>query len=187
MVGIVNVKDFLCLIGSSHDGLKSLEVKRFMREAMVVYQNVTCKSVFEHMTKKKAHMAIVVDEYGGTAGIITLEDLLEEIVGSIQDEYDEEEADFLKTENCEYIVSGGAVPDDVFMQLSKDTEQEIELPDEHNYETMSGFFMHLLGRIPAEGENAEIKYKDLKIKALEIKDKWVSKMCITLQEKKDAE
>ena len=123
------------------------------------------------MTHKKSQMMIIADEYGGTSGIVTMEDLLEEIVGNIQDEYDEdEEAEVSEIESGVFKIDGSADPDDVFPML------KIELPEGHNYDTMSAFVVDRLGRIPEPDENAEIKYKNVLFRVLLVEDNWISKL-----------
>ena len=90
IIGVLNAKDLLGLIG--RQDISGYGVRYFMREALFVPETAKCDDVLSEMSRQKAQMAIVVDEYGGTAGVVCMEDILEEIVGNIQDEYDEEEA-----------------------------------------------------------------------------------------------
>ena len=141
-----------------------------MREAMYIPETNKCSDVFETMTLKKTQMAVVVDEYGGTAGIITIEDLLEEIVGNIQDEYDEEEQEFEKIDDNIYTVLGSADPEDIFPKLG------LEIPDDFNYDTMSAFIVNLLGRIPSEDEMPSVIYENIEFTVLLVEDNWISKI-----------
>lgn len=168
IIGVIYVKDLLCLIGCEHS--EDFSIPDFMREAMYIPETNKCSDVFETMTLKKTQMAVVVDEYGGTAGIITIEDLLEEIVGNIQDEYDEEEQEFEKIDDNIYTVLGSADPEDIFPKLG------LEIPDDFNYDTMSAFIVNLLGRIPSEDEMPSVIYENVEFTVLLVEDNWISKI-----------
>ena len=168
IIGMINVKDLLCLVGCEHS--EDFTVKQFMRKAMYIPSTCKCADAFENMTKEKAQLAIVVDEYGGTAGIISMEDLLEEIVGNIQDEYDDEKADIVKISDDTYTISGDTNPDDVEEALG------IEFPEGHNYDTMSAFVVDILGRIPDEDEAPAVRYGDFEFTVLLAEDNWISKI-----------
>lgn len=168
IIGIIYVKDLLCLIGCEHS--EDFSIPDFMREAMYIPETNKCSDVFETMTLKKTQMAVVVDEYGGTAGIITIEDLLEEIVGNIQDEYDEDEQEFEKIADNIYTILGSADPEDIFPQL------RLEIPDDFNYDTMSAFIVNLLGRIPSDDEMPSVVYQNIEFTVLLVEDNWISKI-----------
>lgn len=138
LIGVVYVKDLLCLIVDSSE--KDMPVRHFMREAFYVPETNTCAEVFDSLTQSKNHIAVVLDEYGGTAGIVTMEDLIEEIVGNIQDEYDNEESDFTKIDENTYLLSGSASPYDILPQLG------IKELTETEYATMSALYIDILGR-----------------------------------------
>ena len=158
----------LCLIG--YEKIEGIDIAQFIRKVMYIPETSKCNDVFEKMTLKKAQIAIVVDEYGGTAGIVTMEDLLEEIVGNIQDEYDDEEAEFFEISEGVYVIDGSADPEDILPQL------KVVLPDDHSYDTMSALFVDVLGRIPNKDETSSIEYKGLELTALVTEDNWVTKI-----------
>ncbi len=168
IIGIVCVKDLLRLIGCEHS--RNFLIKDFIRDVMYIPETSRCADVFETMTVKKAQMVVVVDEYGGTAGIVTMEDLLEEIVGNIQDEYDEEVNEIDKISENTYTIQGSADPEDILPQLN------IKLPDDHHYDTMSAFIVDLLGRIPEDDEMPSIKFENVEFTVLLAKDNWISKI-----------
>lgn len=168
IIGIINVKDLLCLVGCEHS--EDFTVRQFMRKVMYIPETCKCADAFENMTKSKAQVSVVVDEYGGTAGFVSMEDLLEEIVGNIQDEYDDEKAEIVKISEGTYTISGDTNPDDVEETLG------IEFPKDHNYDTMSAFVVDLLGRIPDEDETAAVKYGDFEFTVLLTEDNWISKI-----------
>ena len=141
ILGIVHVKD---LLSTDKPGLKAREVAQkpyFVPETKKVHE------LLQELRDQKTHMAIVLDEYGGTAGIVTIEDIVEEIVGEIEDEYDEEAAEPLRTIDPHTIECTGRLPiDDLNDAL------DIQLPEDESYDTVSGFVSAQLGRIPAKGE-----------------------------------
>ena len=168
IIGVLYIKDLLCLIG--YEKIEGIDIAQFIRKVMYIPETSKCNDVFEKMTLKKAQIAIVVDEYGGTAGIVTMEDLLEEIVGNIQDEYDDEEAEFFEISEGVYVIDGSADPEDILPQL------KVVLPDDHSYDTMSALFVDVLGRIPNKDETSSIEYKGLELTALVMEDNWVTKI-----------
>lgn len=168
IVGIICVKDLLCLVGC--DNTEKFNVSHFMRKVMYIPEYCKCSEVFESMSIKKMQMAIVVDEYGGTAGLVSLEDLLEEIVGNIQDEYDDEEKDIEEISEGVFTIDGSTDPEDVCSML------KISLPEEHNYDTMSAFIVDLIGHIPTENELATVEYQGVTFTVLIVEDNWISKI-----------
>ena len=168
IVGILMAKDLLCLAGQ--DNLEHYHIRHFMREVVFVPETAKCKHVLQEMALKKSQLAVVVDEYGGTAGIVSMEDILEEIVGNIQDEYDEEEIKMRKVSDAVYIIKGTADPDDILPQLG------VTLPEGREFDTMSGFVVELLGRIPEAEETPSVQYESVLFTVLLIEDNWVSKI-----------
>lgn len=175
IVGILNVKDLLCLVGCENP--EDFNIRQFMRKPEFVPENARCDDVLEKMTRQKTQMMIISDEYGGTLGIVTMEDLLEEIVGNIQDEYDNDEADISEIDKGIFIINGSADPEDIFPKLG------IDVPIDNNYDTMSAFFVDRFGRVPNIDEKAEIKYADVLFKVLLVEDNWVSKLKAVISEK----
>ena len=121
-------------------------------------------SQFKNLQKNKMQMAIVVDEYGGTAGIVTMEDLLEEIVGNIFDEYDDFENDYTKIDDNTFLINGSVSINDLKKIL------KIDLP-EGDYETLSGYLINLLGRLPKDNETPIIETKQVNYKIEKSEDK----------------
>ena len=117
-------------------------------------------------------MAIVIDEYGGTAGLITMEDIIEELMGNILDEYDDEEIDYKKIDESTFLVSGSATLYDIKKIF------DVEIP-EGDYETLSGYLLEKLGRIPDENEHPVIEDDELTYKIEEYEDKRIKyvKVC----------
>ena len=179
ILGVVLVKDLLPFVGKAEDG----KVSELMREALFVPDSAKCRDVFQQMRREKTQLAIVSDEYGGTAGMVTMEDLLEEIVGNIQDEYDNEEAEITEISQGVFSIAGSADPEDILPRLGVKFE-----PDDA-YDTMSAFVVHLLGRIPEEGERSSAEQDGVRYTLLSYEDNWISRIQAELipQKEKPAE
>lgn len=162
--GIIYVKDILKNINK-----KSFKIKDVMKDAYFVPQNKMIDELFSEMQKNKIQMAIVLDEYGGTAGLITMEDILEELVGDIYDEYDEVEEEFKKIDENTFILSGSMTIYDVNKLL------DAKIP-EGDYDTLSGFLQEELGRIPEDEEYPVIETKEITYKIEEYEDKRIIKV-----------
>lgn len=162
--GILYVKDVLKNINK-----KSFKVKNVVKDAYFISQNRLINEVFKELQKNKKQIAIIVDEYGGTAGLITMEDILEELVGDIYDEYDEEERDFEKIDENTYILSGSMTIYDVNKLLNA------EIP-EGDYDTISGYLQDKLGRIPEDKEKPVIDTEKVTYKIEEYEDKRILKV-----------
>lgn len=172
IVGIIYVKDLLCLVG--HEDTSGFNIDEFIRDVIYTPQSNSCAEVFRQMTATKTQMAVVIDEYGGTAGIVTMEDLLESIVGSIQDEYDDEIEEFSKVSDGVYVISGSAGMDEAFSLLNIPLPDEGD--DEGDFETISGFLISLLGNIPKEGECPQAEYGGVRFTVLLSDDKKIVKI-----------
>jgi len=171
ILGIVIVKDLLCLVGSKN--LDNFNLKDFIREGVFIPEKCSCSDTFKFLTGMKSGMAIVVDEYGGTAGIVTLEDIVESVMGNIQDEYDDEDALIKKLRNDKYEVNGEADPDEVLELFG------YSLPDEHDFDTISGFVINLLGYLPEDVTvHPHVEYKDLKFVIIDVCDNCVEKLIV---------
>ncbi len=169
VVGICYAKDLLPYVGNEVP--EGLSLTDFMRPAYFIPETKKCSSLFTEMTERKIQIAIVVDEYGGTAGLITLEDLMESIVGNIQDEYDNEEDEFFRLSERAFTVDGSAAIDEVADLVGA------ELP-EGDYDTIAGLVTELLGRIPKEGERPQVHVAGLTVTVLKIEDQRLSRLLI---------
>lgn len=146
IVGLLNIKDLLPFVVQNDP---DFTIRSFMRPAMYVPESARCSDIFEQFRTTKYQLAVVVDEYGGTAGIVTMEDLLESIVGNIQDEYDEEPDDIRRLADGEYVLDGTTDLDDVAYALG------IKFHDAHECETIAGLVTELLRHLPEESETVE--------------------------------
>lgn len=171
IVGIIIVKDLLCLVGN--DNKDNLKIDDFLREVVYVPESCSCSDAFKFLTNLKSGMGVVIDEYGGTAGIITLEDIIESIMGNIEDEYDEERELIIRRSGGAYEIDGEADPEEVLELF------DYELEENHEYDTIAGFVTDLLGYIPEEeGEHPKVRYKDIIFKVIEVHDNCISKLIV---------
>ncbi len=162
--GVLYVKDILKNIGK-----KSFKVKNIVKDAYFVSQTRLINEVFKELQRNKKQIAIIVDEYGGTAGLITMEDIIEELFGEIYDEYDEEEKEFEKIDENTYMLAGNMAIYDVNKILNA------EIP-EGDYDTISGFLQEQLGRIPEDEETPIVETKKVTYKIQECEDKRILKI-----------
>ena len=146
IIGVLNIKDIIFL---SDEEIANFDIRLYVREAFFTYEFKKITQLLEEMKKEKIQMAIVVDEYGGTAGIITVEDLVEVIVGDIDDEYDEEDEDIIVVKEDEYIVDGGLKISDVNELIGVRLESE-------EFDSIGGYIIGYLRRLPEENEVIEV-------------------------------
>lgn len=171
VIGIIHFKDFV----KTYLEDKNSGIVQVMSEPCFVHPTHNISKLFKKMQTDKIHMVVVVDEYGQTEGIVTMEDILEEIVGNIFDEYDEDEKDIEKAGDA-YIVTGKA-------ELSELSEiLNIEFPDE-DFQTLNGFMLYELGRLPYEKEDINIVYQGFRFVTTGIKNKMIDRVRITKVEK----
>ncbi len=146
-------------------------VTEHMRSAYFVPESKSCNELLEEMTARHIQIAIVVDEYGGTEGIVTMEDLLESIVGNIQDEYDNEEQEIHRVSENAFTVDGSTSIDEISDLM------QVHLP-EGDYDTIAGLVVELLGRIPKPGEHPTVTLKSLTFTVEEVEERRISKLLI---------
>lgn len=163
--GILYLKDLLKYVKSK----KNIKLKSIIRTAYFVAQTKPIDELFTELQKNNKQMAIVLDEYGGTAGLVTMEDILEELVGDIFDEYDKIENEYEKIDDNTYLLSGSINISD----LSKILKVEIE---EGDYDTLSGYLQEKLGRIPEDEEKPIIETQHMIYKIEEYEDKRIIKV-----------
>ncbi|PAD78356.1 MULTISPECIES: hemolysin family protein [Paenibacillus] len=168
IVGILHAKDLIKYLSGPHS-VDEFNVRDFSRTAYIAPMYKTMDQLFKDFQQNKIHIAIIIDEFGGTAGIVTLEDLLEEIVGEIFDEDDEIVRDIIKVDDNTFYVNGGISLDDVVDYF------KVDLPIEQ-YETLNGFMIGQLGRIPKLGDRDSIEYAGLVFKIEEVDGRMISKV-----------
>ena len=157
IIGILNIKDVVFL---EDEEIKNFNIKEYIREPFFTYEFKKITQLLEEMKKEKCQMAIVVDEYGAIAGLITVEDLVEVIVGDIDDEYDEEDDEIQVIKEDEYIVEGSTKITDVNEMIGTKLESE-------EFDSIGGFIIGHLGRIPEENEVVEVDNVRLCIESLD--------------------
>jgi CBS domain containing-hemolysin-like protein len=170
VVGIVFAKDVLKAL---HQGRSDMPLAEIVREAHFVPESKKVADLLREMQRQKFHIALVTDEYGSLSGLVTLEDLLEELVGEITDEYDREEPEMEEVADGVFRVDGKVAIDEVNELL------DVELPDEE-WDTIGGLVLGLLGSIPEEGQ--EVGFADLVFTAEQVQGRRVAKVLITRRE-----
>ncbi len=169
IVGILYVKDLLQFVGKPAPA--DFRLRSLLRPAMFVPRTKDCRSLFAFMQKHRTQIAVVVDEYGGTEGVITLEDLIEDILGNIRDEYDDEEDEIRRLDDGRYTVDGSTSLDDV-EELTGVTLSESDS------ETVAGFILDKLGRIPSSDEQPAVESDGLRFTALRTDDRRILEVLI---------
>lgn len=165
--GIVYVKDLLKYVGKSVP--KNFKISHIMREAFFFPESKKCRDLFNEMTEKHLQMVFVCDEYGGIAGIVTMEDLLESIVGSMQDEYDNEEEEIEQVNETTFSLDGTTDLEEVEEILG------VKFP-EGEYDTIGGLLMAELGRIPGEDENPTVELLGYKFTVEEVEERRITRI-----------
>ena len=180
IVGVVYVKDFLQYVGTNLP--EKMTVKDMMRPAYYVPETKRCGELFTEMTEKRVQMAVVVDEYGGTAGIVTLEDLLESIVGNIQDEYDQEDEEISIINDTTFEVDG-------ITDIEEVEECTGKTFPEGDYDTIGGYIISVLGFLPQDGEMNEVQFQNVKFTVLNVEERRIGKVKVEIlpEEKKEEE
>lgn len=178
IIGILYMKDFL--VEARKHGFENVNIRNILHTPYFVPETKNIDDLFRELQSTKKHIAILIDEYGGFSGIVSIEDLIEEVMGNIEDEYDDDEPEIKKIDNNTYILDG-------MLQLSKFNDffgLQIESED---YETISGFIIDLLGRIPKDAEEDTIEYENLVFKIEEIKDKRIEKIKLYIENKAESD
>lgn len=147
ILGVLYVKDLIKLVNV--DDVSDFDLKKYLRDVLMIPESKSVRDLLAEFKATKVHIAIVLDEYGGTAGLITIEDILEELVGDIEDEYEEDDdkPTIRKVEDNLYEVDARVYIDDL------NDELEIKLPEDEDYETVGGFVFSTLGHVPETGES----------------------------------
>ncbi len=167
IIGIIYIKDLLKYVSESlPENQKPGDV---MREAYYVPFSKNCGELFSEMTEKRVQMAVVVDEYGGTAGIVTMEDLVEAIMGNIRDEYDDEEEEIAVVSENIFTVDGTTYIEEVNELIG-------DIIPEGDYDTLGGFIISLLGFLPKDGDMNEVEFENVKFTILNVEERRIGKV-----------
>jgi CBS domain containing-hemolysin-like protein len=167
IIGTIHQSDFYSLLFTKVTSIKSI-----LKEPYFTTSHTKISKLLNQLQKNKTHMAIVLDEYGGTLGIVTMEDILEELVGEIWDEHDVEVAHYFKEDDTTYIVNGNA-PTDIIFELFNHADEK----DNFEANTVSGWILEYLGEIPISGTS--FKFKNLQVDILQSTIKKINKVRIT--------
>ena len=168
IIGILHIKDYL--IQAKDKGFENVDIRSILRTPYFVPETKNIDALFFELQKEKQHIAILIDEYGGFSGIVTMEDIIEEIVGEIDDEFDEQEFALKKIDDTTVIVNGKTYLDDLDEELDIDLESE-------NSETIGGLVMELLGEIPADGDKGRVvEYRNYRFTVLSVADRRIEKI-----------
>ena len=172
IIGILYIKDYL--IKAREAGFDNVDFRSILRKPYFVPETKNIDSLFFELQTTKQHIAILIDEYGGFSGIVTMEDIIEEVMGDIDDEYDEVEPEIQKVADDTYIVDGSMDLDDIDEELGIDLESE-------NSETIGGFIIDILGEIPDENDTGrEIEYENCRFRIDSVRDRRIEKITITI-------
>lgn len=178
IIGIIYVKDLLKYVGTNLP--KSKTIKDFMREAYYVPETKHCSELLNEMLERHIQMAVVVDEYGGTAGIVTFEDVIESIVGNVQDEYDNEDEEISQINETTFTVDGITDIDEVEEKL------KIKFP-EGDYDTLGGFIISRLGYLPKESDEKNkddkedvVEYENFRFTVLNVEERRIGKVKVEI-------
>lgn len=172
IIGMIHIKDAMrCYMNQSERTIPIKEFKEYIRAVTFIPETKSIDRLFQQMQKDKNHMAIVIDEYGQTSGVVTMEDIIEEIVGNIQDEYDEEEELIVKQGDGSYIVDG--------LTLLEDLEELLDIKfEEEDYDTLNGYLIDCLDRIPTEDEQCKIRFAGYEFSILKVYNNIIKKIRI---------
>ena len=177
IIGILNIKDFV--VEARSKGFDHVDISKILRKPFFVLESKNIDDLFREMQSKHQHIAILIDEYGGFSGIVTMEDLVEEIMGDIEDEYDEEdEMQIEKIDASTYMLNGAMPIDDINEELGLHLEND-------NHETISGFLLDLIGQIPEDGEEREVLWENIRFQVKEVKYKRIHKVQLFLMNKEE--
>jgi putative hemolysin len=181
IIGVVHIRD--CMERMKDEKLtqtRICDIKGLVREVAFIPETRNINDLFHSMQEEKNHMAIVVDEYGQTSGLVTMEDILEEIVGNILDEYDEEELDIITMDDGSYQISGMAPLDEVAEIL------DVDLPID-NYDTVNGYLISLIDRIPTEEEKIQITAEGYLFEVLSVENKIIQAVRVSKLETRETD
>lgn len=174
IIGVVHIKDILNSMLHSGDTIMDRPIRSLeglINSVPFIPETRNISSLFQGMRARRIHMAIVVDEYGQTSGLVTMEDIIEEIMGNIQDEHDDEKISIVSQSDGSWLMDGMSPLEDVFHVLSIDEEDVLE-----EYDTLNGFLVSLLGKIPADGEQFSLSAYGYRFNVQLVENRLISKV-----------
>lgn len=173
IIGILQVKDVM--IEARKKSFEEVDIRALLKEAFFVLDGKSTDELFREMQKTKNRMAVLIDEYGGVSGILTVEDLVEEVMGEITDEHEEEVVELQKIGEKEYLLDGSILIEELNEKLNLKLETE-------NYDTLSGYLIEELGYIPKDSGQCELDADGVHFKILEVKEKRIRKVWMKIPE-----
>ncbi|WP_298844792.1 hemolysin family protein [Clostridium sp.] len=171
IIGILHMKDFM--LEARKNGFENVNIKNILHPPYFVQENKNIDELFKELKSSKNHIAMLIDEYGGFSGVVTTEDITEEIMGNIDDEYDHEEPEIKKVDNNTYIVSGLLSLDDLNEHLDLNLVSK-------DYNTIGGFLINLMGCIPKINEERTVEYEDVVFRIEEVRERRIEKIKICI-------
>ncbi|MCI2061361.1 MAG: hemolysin family protein [Eubacteriaceae bacterium] len=177
IIGILNIKDYL--VHAYDEGFENVRIKEFLRKPVFVPETKNIDSLFFELQNISQHIAILIDEYGGFSGVVTMEDIIEEIVGDIDDEYDKEEPEIEMIDDNTFYVDGTMYIDDINEELGTDLESD-------NSETIGGLLIDVLGEIPDEDDSEQriVEIDNYTFTILSVHDRRIARVKMHIGEKK---
>ncbi len=174
IIGLLHIKDFL--LKATEVGFENVDISTILRPVYFVPETKNIDALFRELQFEKHHMAMLIDEYGGFSGIVSIEDIIEQIVGDIDDEFDEEDRVISRIDETTFVVDGNVYLDDL------DEETGVELESD-NSETIGGFIIDIMGEIPKEGVSYDpIRFEEYEFTILSVKDRRIEKLRIEIKE-----
>ncbi|MDR7869223.1 MAG: hemolysin family protein [Tissierellaceae bacterium] len=175
ILGILYLKDFLR--EAYRVGFENIDIRKILRPAYFIPERKNINDLFNELQTNRKHMAVLIDEYGGFSGIVTMEDLIEEIMGDIDDEYDHDEPDLKKIDNYHYIAKGAISIKELNSNLGTKLDEDSE-----DYDTLGGLLMYLMGYIPEDGDKHLVEYEDVEFHIEEISERRIQLVHIVLKD-----
>ncbi len=176
IIGVLYMKDLFKYIRNNN--VSDIIIRELLRPAYFVPETKNIDTLFKELKSSKNHMVFLIDEYGGFSGIVTIEDVIEEVMGNIFDEYDERDDDIRKVDDDTYLVNGLTLISDLNETL------DLKLPSE-NFDTIGGFLIDILGSIPGDNEHQTIEYENLTFTIENVEEKRIDKIKITVSHEEE--
>lgn len=173
ILGILYIKDYL--LEAYKVGFNNVNIKKILRPAYFIPERKNINDLFNELQDKKKHMAVLIDEYGGFSGVVTMEDLIEEIVGDIDDEYDHDEPDIRKIDDSTFLAKGAISIKELNSNLGTKLDEDSE-----NYDTLGGLLIDMIGYIPDDGDTVKIDFENIEFHIEEVNEKRVQLVRVVL-------
>lgn len=178
IIGVINTKDLLSIC--YYDSLEKIDLLSVMRKPYFVHEYIEANDLFKKMKENKEQMAILMDEFGGFSGIVTMEDLIEEIVGNIMDEYDEEDTNITKIDDKTYVVKGITPIHELNINL------DLRLDEENTeYDTIAGLIVTSINKIPKPKDDIQLDVSNIHLRVLEIVGHRINKILVEIFEEEE--